>query len=309
MVLTAPLPRRILVTGAGGFIGRRFTTRLAEAGHAVHAVLRPGGRGERLPRVESHCVDLTDAESVLGLVREVRPEWVFHLAGRVTGDRRLDHAAPLILDNLAQTIHVATAVARQGCERFVITGSMEEPGAGEPATATPCSPYAAGKWAGTAVGRMYHALYEVPTVIARLSMVYGPGQRDTSKLIPLVVTAALRGESPPLSSGSRAVDWVHVADVVSGLEATAVTPGLEGLTIDLGSGRLVTIREVVERIFQLLGAAGCPRWGALPDRPLERPVVADVEGTRRLTGWAPRVTLEQGLADTIAWYRAVPSAG
>jgi len=72
---------------------------------------------------------------------------------------------------------------------------------------------------------------------------------------------------------------------------------------------LVTIREVVERIFQLLGAAGCPRWGALPDRPLERPVVADVEGTRRLTGWAPRVTLEEGLADTIAWYRAVPSAG
>jgi UDP-glucose 4-epimerase len=60
---------------------------------------------------------------------------------------------------------------------------------------------------------------------------------------------------------------------------------------------------------QLLGAAGCPRWGALPDRPLERPVVADVEGTRRLTGWAPRVTLEEGLADTIAWYRAVPSAG
>jgi nucleoside-diphosphate-sugar epimerase len=309
MALTASSHRRVLITGAGGFIGSQLATRLAETGHAVHGVLRPGGRDARLPHVEIHSVDLADAESVHGLVREVRPQWVFHLAARVTGDRRLDRAAPLVLDSLAQTVHVATALARQGCDRFVVAGSMEEPGAGEPATATPSSPYAAAKWASSAVARMSHALYEVPAVIARLSMVYGPGQGDTTKLVPFVITSLLRGESPSLSSGLRAVDWIHVADVARGLEAAAASPGLEGLTVELGSGRLVTIREVVEQIFRLMGATDCPRWGALPDRPLERSVVADVEEARRLTGWAPWVTLEEGLMDTIAWYRSVRPGG
>jgi nucleoside-diphosphate-sugar epimerase len=95
--------------------------------------------------------------------------------------------------------------------------------------------------------------------------------------------------------------------VARGLEAAAASPGLDGRTVELGSGRLVTIREVVERIYGLMGVAGAPRWGALPDRPLERPVAADVEGSLRLTGWAPRMTLEDGLADTIAWYRRTPA--
>src|SRR5262245_18698301 len=225
--------RRILVTGAGGFIGWQLATRLAETGHAVHGVFRPGSRSERLPHVESHHVDLGDADAVQGLVREVRPEWVFHLGARVTGDRRLDRAALLVLDNLALTVHLATALAHQGCERFVVAGSMEEPVAGEAATDAPASPYAAGKWASSAVARMYHALYQVPAVIARLSMVYGPGQRDLTKLIPFVITAVLRNEAPPLTSGTRAVDWIHVADVIRGLGAMAASPGLEGLTVEL----------------------------------------------------------------------------
>ena len=72
------------------------------------------------------------------------------------------------------------------------------------------------------------------------------------------------GESLPLSSGARAVDWVHVDDVTRGLEAAAAAPDLEGRTVDLGSGRLVTIREVVERIFGLMGVTESPRWDALP---------------------------------------------
>jgi len=303
MALTASPRHRVLVTGAGGFVGGRLAVCLAATGHDVHGVLRPGGRADAPAGAEPHVVDLTDADAVRRLVRDVRPDWVFHLAARVTGDRRLEAAGALVLENLAQTVHVVTALAQTGCTRVVIAGSMEEPGRGEPATATPSSPYAAAKWASSGVARLGHALYGVPAVVARLSMVYGPGQRDTTKLVPLVITSLLRGESPPLSSGGRAVDWLHVDDVTRGLEAAAVTPGLEGRTVELGSGRLVTIREVMERIFGLMGVVESPRWGALPDRPLERPIVADVAGSRALIGWAPQVTLERGLADTIAWYR------
>lgn len=295
--------RRILITGAAGFVGRRLATELVAAGHEIHGTLRPGGHGDAPAGVQVHAVDLADADAVHRLVRAVRPEWVFHLAARVTGDRRLDHAASLLLGTLAPTVHVLDALARAGCERLVIAGSMEEPGRGEAATAAPGSPYAAAKWAASSVARLYHALYGLPVAIARLFMVYGPGQRDTTKVVPFVITSLLRGERPPLSSGARAVDWIHVDDVVRGLTAAAACAGLEGRTVELGSGDLVTIREVVERIIRLMGAAASPRWGALPDRPLERPVAADVAETRALLGWARQVTLDDGLADTIEWYR------
>ena len=298
--------RRVLVTGAAGFVGSRLATQLVDAGHEVHGALRPGGRGAAPEGVEPHAIDLADGDSVHRLVQEVRPQWVFHLAARVTGDRRLDRASSVLLDTLAPTIHLLTALAREGCERLVIAGSMEEPGRGEPATATPGSPYAAAKWAGSSVARLYHALHGLPVVIARLSMVYGPGQSDTTKLVPFVITSLLRGETPALSSGSRAVDWIYVDDVVRGLAAAAERPGLEGRTVELGSGRLVTIREVVERIVRLMDVTVAPRWGALPDRPLERPLVADVRESRDLIGWTPRVTLEDGLASTIEWYRKDP---
>jgi nucleoside-diphosphate-sugar epimerase len=212
----------------------------------------------------------------------------------------------VLLDTLAPTIHLLTALAREGCERLVIAGSMEEPGRGEPATAIPGSPYAAATWAGSSVARLYHALHGLPVVIARLSMVYGPGHSDTTKLVPFVITSLLRGETPALASGSRAVDWIYVDDVVRGLAAAAERSGLDGRTVELGSGRLVTIREVVERIVRLMDVTVAPRWGALPDRPLERPLVADVRESRDLIGWTPRVTLEDGLASTIEWYRKDP---
>ena len=300
--------RRILITGAAGFVGRRLATELVAAGHEIHGTLRPGGHGDAPAGVEIHVVDLADADAVHRLVRTVRPEWAFHLAARVTGDRQLDHAASLLLGTLAPTVHVLDALARAGCERLVIAGSMEEPGRGEAATAAPGSPYAAAKWAASSVARLYHALYGLPVAIARLFMVYGPGQRDTTKVIPFVITSLLRGERPPLSTGARAVDWIHVDDVVRGLTAAAACAGLEGRTVELGSGDLVTIREVVERIVRLMGATVSPRWGALPDRPLERPVAAAVAETRALLGWAPQVTLDDGLADTIEWYRKTSGA-
>ena len=83
---------------------------------------------------------------------------------------------------------------------------------------------------------MFHALYGLPVINLRTFMTYGPGQRDGSKLIPYVATALLRGESPRLSSGTREVDWIYVGDVVDAYLAAAVADGVEGTSIDIGSG-------------------------------------------------------------------------
>ena len=99
------------------------------------------------------------------------------------------------------------------------------------------SPYAAAKWAAAGYGRMFHSLYDTPVVILRPFMTYGPGQAST-KLIPAVTLALLRASGPRLSSGRHRSDWVYISDVIEGFVAAATVPGIEGKTIDLGSGTL-----------------------------------------------------------------------
>jgi nucleoside-diphosphate-sugar epimerase len=91
-----------------------------------------------------------------------------------------------------------------------------------------CSPYAAAKFAASAYGRMFHALYHTPVTILRLFMVYGPGQQDLRKLVPYVTLALLKGEMPRVSSGVREVDRIYVDDVAAGYLAAATATGVEG---------------------------------------------------------------------------------
>jgi len=180
---------------------------------------------------------------------------------------------------------------------------MEEPAGGEPATTVPGSPYAASKWAASGFLRMAAALYQLPVTLARLFMVYGPGRQNPDRIVPYVIRALLRGDAPALGSGQRAVDWVFVEDVVDALIVLGAAPEMTAETIDIGTGELVTIRALVERIVVILGTTVVPRFGALPDRPLETVRVANVARTRLLTGWSPQVSLDEGLHRTIAALR------
>jgi len=134
-------------------------------------------------------------------------------------------------------------------------------------------------------------------------MVYGPAQRDLSKLIPYVITSLLRGRAPKLTSGRRKVDWIYVDDVVEALLRAAQTPSIEGITIDVGSGSLVSIQTVVDHLTRLVNPDIEPQYGAIPDRPMEQEPVADTEQTYHRIGWRSTVSLEDGLRLTFDWYK------
>ena len=230
-------------------------------------------------------------------MQAARPEIIFHLASLVTGRRELDLVLPAFRDNLASTVNLLTAAASTGgCRRIVVAGTMEEAdlASGE----APSSPYSVAKGAAALYARFFHALYGLPLVQARIFMAYGPGQQDRKKLIPYSILEALAGRPPEISRGTRRIDWIFVDDVVRGLLAFAETPGIEGETLDLGSGDLVSAREVVERICHALQAPA-PRIGALPDRPLEATRRANVERTTAHAGWRPTIGLDEGLHRTI----------
>jgi nucleoside-diphosphate-sugar epimerase len=150
---------------------------------------------------------------------------------------------------------------------------------------------------------MFHSLFGTPVVILRPSFVYGPGQEST-KLIPHVVTSLLEGESPELSTGERLLDCVYAADVARAYIDAATAPAVEGRTIDIGSGELISVRQIVHSIVDAVGpSAGKPLWGSVPVRPLEQEVTPDIEEAARVLGWRPTTSLEDGLRATVAWFR------
>jgi len=302
MITTPSFPlagKRILVTGAGGFIGSHLCRSLNGAGAEVHGV-------SRVPRtsVEKGLRwwqgDLADPAIVRNLISTIKPEIIFHLAaGDTRANRDVNLVLPIFKDNLSTAVNVLTAATQMGCGRILLAGSLDEPEPGEP----PSSPYAAAKVAIQAYAQLFHQIFQMPVVLARMFMAYGPGQEAVQKLIPYVTLSLLRGQSPKLSSGQRLIDWIYVDDLVEGLTALAQAPGVEGSIVDLGSGFPVTVRAVVQELVRLTGSTAEPVFGAVQDRPMEQLRTARVNETYSQTGWKARTPLERGLSQTIDWYR------
>lgn len=298
--------QKIFVTGAGGFIGSQLCRTLRDRGAEVHGISRRTQVGAE-DGVRWWQGDLVDASTTRSLITAVKPDIIFHLASHVSGSRDLRLIRPTFESNLMSTVNLLTIASEIGCHRIILTGSLEEAECISN-DVVPCSPYAAAKGASSSYARMFHALYQTPIVIARLFMVYGPGQQDMSKLIPYVTQSLLNREPPRLSSGQRQVDWIYVQDVVDGLIAAAQTPNIEGHTIDLGSGTLVSIRSIVQQLADQIDSRVELLWGALPERQMEQTRVADIKKTHDSTGWKPQTSLAIGLGHTVDWYREYSSS-
>ena len=292
---------KVLVTGAGGFLGSHLCRRLSQNGSEVHAVSRrKHPTHDAGPRWWQG--DLADTSTVRELLTAIKPDLIFHLASHVFGARDLSLVMPTFRSNLMTTVNLLTVASEIGCRRLVLSGSLEEPEPGDP-QAIPSSPYAVAKWSSNAYARMFNALYQLPVVILRVFMVYGPEQQDLQKLVPYVILSLLRGETPKLTSGQREVDWIYVEDVAQAFLLAGHAAGIEGSTIDIGSGELVSIRSVVDHLVRLINPRIKPIFGALADRPLERVRIAEKERTLAMIGWQPTTTLEDGLKRTVDWYR------
>ena len=298
--------KRVLITGATGFIGKALALSLSQLGAQIFGVSRS------MQTTDSGdyswaCGDLSNLADTRRIFLTSRPHVVFHLASEVVGARGIDYIGSTLQSNLVSAVNILICATEQNCDRVVLAGSMEEPAEDEN-PAIPSSPYAAAKWSASGYARMFNALYGTPVVVAKIFMTYGPGQRDEQKLIPYVVRSLLDGKTPLVSAGQRPVDWIYLEDVVEGLSRCGNTKGIDGKHLDLGTGKNTTVREVVEK----LGAIAAPHiaisFGAVPDRIYETVRTANTEGTFIALGWRASIDLETGLRRTVEWYKAFPSA-
>lgn len=303
--------RRVLVTGASGFIGRRLTRRLIEADAQVWAGVRSLNdrrwieRSVTLPQdVRLLAFDVRDAGAVRSALDQAAPQIVFHLAAVGVTDTGVDPFLALAV-NVGGAINLLSVLRERDVDarRVVLVGTCHEYGARETREGLdPFNTYAASKVAAWAFGRAFWRAHGLPVVTARLFQVYGPGQ-PVHTLIPAAVQAALAGRDFPMTAGEQARDFIYVDDAVDGLIAVAAATGIDGQSIDLGTGVTHTVRHVVERIWALTGASGDIQVGALPYRaggPIT--LTADAGRTTRLTGWRAQIDLDDGLRVTIRDY-------
>ena len=294
--------RVVALTGASGFIGGALLRQLLAAGADVHAISRrPAPPGTEQGRWWQ--LDLCAPAELDGLLLEVKPDVLFHLAGETSAARDLDLVGPTFTANTVATVNLLSAVAASSpSTRVVAAGSMEEP------TRTgdcPGSPYALSKMVAAGYARLFHELYGTRVVHLRVFMTYGPGQSAVGKLVPYVSLALLGGEPALLASGRRQVDWVYVDDVATAFLAAGLAgPEADGQFLDIGSGELTSVRAVAEEIAAIVGG-GELRFGARPDRAREEERAADPTAAESILGWRSATALSDGLRRTIEWYRSV----
>lgn len=291
--------KRFLITGASGFIGSHLVNKLCAIGAEVHGTSRVK-RNSNKENLKWWEVSFEDFEKTKKCIEQIKPDVVIHLAGEVTAANELKYVLPTYHSLLTSTINLLTIATEIGCSKIVLTGSSTEPLDEEP---VPNSPYAAAKWATNTYGHLFRNLYKSPVTIVRPFMGYGPGQPHY-KLIPFVIDALLKGESPKLSNGLWVTDWVYIEDTVEGILAAIAKP-YAGKVIDLGSGVLTSVRQIVEMVVEIAKPEGMPLFGALPDRHQEHTRTADVEYAYKQIGWKARTPLNEGLRHTVEWYRQI----
>jgi nucleoside-diphosphate-sugar epimerase len=250
--------------------------------------------------------DLTHFDTARRLLREYRPAVVFHLAGLAAAARDPKLILPTFQSNIVSTVNLLVAAQESYPSRIVLPGSLEEP---QDDRGAATSPYGLSKWVSCAYGRMLGSIYDLPVAIGRLFLAYGPTSRDLHKLIPFVIQSLLGGRKPRLSSGRRDVDWIYIDDVVEALLILGTSAAAVGDTVDIGSGKLVSIRDLVNRIIELIDPALTVEFDLSLSRPFEQVRMADIARTQAILGWAPKTSLDEGLMNTIEWFRRNRSLG
>jgi len=298
---------RVLLTGAGGFIGRHCLPLLLANGHEVHAVARRPPSGSDFEGAIWHAANLLQPGIPADLVRRTNPDFVLHLAWYAVPGKYWN--APENEDWLRSSLELLGACAGRPSTRLVAAGSCAEYGltAGEcTEDLTPLSPSSLYTQSKQSLGaKIMRTSREagLDAAWARVFFLYGPHE-DPVRPFPSVIRALLRGESAPCSEGTQVLDYLHVEDVASALVAVLLSP-FRG-AVNVGSGVPHTLRAIFETIGNLIGRPELLRFG---ERPGPIPPHHLWANTRRLSsdvGWAPRFDLASGLRHTIEWWRRTP---
>jgi NAD dependent epimerase/dehydratase len=312
---------RILITGAGGFIGSHVTELLLRDGHQVRALARYNGRGDighlrHIPQnllagLEVRLGDITDPFRIRDLVAGC--DIVLHLAALIGIPYSYIAPASYLATNASGTLNVLEACRQAKTSRVIVTSTSEVYGT---ALYTPIdekhplqgqSPYSASKIAADKLAEAYYRSFDLPVVTLRPFNTYGPRQ-SARAVIPTVLAQAFKGAKEiELGNLTPQRDLTFVADTARAFVLAATARGIEGETIHFGQGRAISVRELAELCLAVAGRAATLATVARRSRPEKSEVgllVSDSSKAKKLLGWSPQVAILDGLRATAEYVRA-----
>lgn len=312
--------RRVLVTGAGGFIGSRVCERLIEAGADVRALVRYTSDGEagwldRSPirgDIEVARGDLADRDSVADAMKG--RQIVLHLGALIAIPYSYLAPESYVRTNILGTLNVLQCAREQGIDRLVHTSTSEVYGSAQTVPMTEDhplvgqSPYSASKIAADKLAESYHRSFATPVVTLRPFNTFGPRQ-SARAVIPALAVQALAGQVVRMGDPRPTRDFVFVDDTAEAFVRAATAPGIEGLTLHFGGGREIAVGDLPRMIGEAAGVDVTVEHDPQRMRPAASEVerlIADASRARDLLGWTPRVSVEEGLAQVVDFIRAHP---
>lgn len=293
---------RVLLTGAGGFVGRQVSEALITRGFEVHAVSQRERTDDRLTW---HTVDLLDSTSLEDLVAGLRPTRLIHLAWYTEPGEYWQSQQNLAW--LKASVKLLESFARHGGERVVLAGTCAEYDWNYGycvEDTTPCkarSLYAAAKLALHDVATAFARTADLRVAWARIFFPFGPYEHP-ERLVPSVIRALLEGNRAACSDGEQIRDFVYVRDAANALVALLDHEFCGD--VNIASGRPVLLKDLVNLIADKLNARNRVDFGRRARQGSEPPLLlADVSRLKDVIGWAPSYDLDTGIEETIAWWR------
>jgi dTDP-glucose 4,6-dehydratase len=316
--VTALKGKRVLVTGAGGFIGSHLVEALVESGAEVRAFVHYRGNGSwgwldqstHKTHFEVVAGDLTDRDSISSAMRST--SIVFHLAALIGIPYSYHAPASYIRTNIEGTLNVLQAARDANVERVIHTSTSEVYGTAryvpmnEDHPLQGQSPYSASKIGADKLAEAFHLSFGLPVVTIRPFNVFGPRQ-SARAVIPTIIAQCLAGETVKLGSLTPTRDFNYVSNTADAFLRCAESAGAIGQTINVGSGSEISIAELVKKIGKMLGKEIRIKREQARARPADSEVerlVADGSLARKILKWKPKVTLDEGLLKSADWIRS-----
>jgi dTDP-glucose 4,6-dehydratase len=312
--------KHVLVTGGGGFIGSHLVEQLLAEGAEVRAFVRYNSRGDpgllRLipakdrSRLEIVAGDLRDENAIRAAVEG--SQIIFHMGALISIPYSYRHPVEVAETNLMGTLNILMACRDYKAERLIHTSSSEVYGTAlrvpisESHPLQGQSPYSASKIGADKLAESFYCAYELPVVTIRPFNTFGPRQ-SARAVIPTIITQALGQNSIRLGNQNTSRDFTFVKDTVAGLMKAAEVTGIEGQVLNLGTGQEIRIGDLAQKIIQKIGRRVEITEDPVRLRPERSEVLrllSDNALARKSLGWEPRVSLDDGLNETIDWIKA-----
>lgn len=309
MLLTG---KRVLITGATGFIGSYLASRVLKEGAEVFILTRYKSivKSVRLIDIwdKIHVIeaDIRNIDS-LKQIKEFNPQIIFHLAAyNHVGDSFI-HVNEALKTNCIGTANLIDAY--DGYERFIymstseVYGYQEKVPFREDSIPQPISPYAVGKYAGELYCNMKMRMQGYPIVILRPFNTFGPYQ-SARAIIPEIITKCLKGETIESTEGIQTREFNYIDNQIDGLILGAIQDKAIGEVINIGAGEEIAIKDLILKIHALTGSKSELKIGALKYRPTEVwRMYCDKQKAQEILGWKPKINFETGLKKTVTWFK------